>query len=684
MSLYEDLTEILTPYADKINQNTASLNDLRDDLDNLDVETDTTLSVDGKPADAKKTGDEISQIKADLGDISDEQNINLFDEFVANGYYTISSSAVVTRAGNGYARSSDKIPIDPTKKYVVSLQNYGAYDFAKVGVRTTNGETSASAGTITDTQLNENKALVLSFGENARLAGVTFSFYVDNTRITNAITLEEFMAMCPKLEEGEVPTPYTPPQTGARIAKDTIARESIASVESDVEDIKDASFDVYGFNMLGTCQNGRWTIADGGRQTRSGNDRIRNTDVITVKPATEYTFSVADYGRFLNLAFGCIQCDENGNLVGNGQSDTGFLKMDGNLTYTFVTPVNCHSIGISYAFSETETFVQYTGAVTVGEFEAMCPKLEEGNTATAYTEPQKGITTAKDAQARLDIDALKESAEKFAVLNRRTRRKGWLVSAHRGNCFYNHTKLATSSNTLAAVYQAFVNGADYVEIDARRTADDVFISSHDATITGYDTSGNSVTYTIAETNAADICALYLSNDSKYGKQYIPTTEQMLKLIYQMGGRANIDIKSGLDADALAVASLVRTCGMAGRVMYALNGASASAFTQIIGMDSEALFMGSLGYFQTINVKSLITDYSKRCYAFVNLVGGGADRIASMQAIKAYGINLCIASVGADAHEAMRSMYPEMVEYSYDYDWQAYEDEYVDSITPVVN
>lgn len=31
MSLYEDLTEILTPYADKINQNTASLNDLRDD-----------------------------------------------------------------------------------------------------------------------------------------------------------------------------------------------------------------------------------------------------------------------------------------------------------------------------------------------------------------------------------------------------------------------------------------------------------------------------------------------------------------------------------------------------------------------------------------------------------------------------------------------------------------------------
>lgn len=78
MSLYEDLTEILTPYADKINQNTASLDDLRDDLDNLDVETDKTLSVDGKPADAKTVGDELT----DLNKQTDSLNIAMFYGYV--------------------------------------------------------------------------------------------------------------------------------------------------------------------------------------------------------------------------------------------------------------------------------------------------------------------------------------------------------------------------------------------------------------------------------------------------------------------------------------------------------------------------------------------------------------------------------------------------------------------------
>lgn len=66
MSLYNDLTTVLTPYANKIKQNESDIGDIQDALEHLDVETDKTLSVDGKPADAKKTGDEITAIKEDL------------------------------------------------------------------------------------------------------------------------------------------------------------------------------------------------------------------------------------------------------------------------------------------------------------------------------------------------------------------------------------------------------------------------------------------------------------------------------------------------------------------------------------------------------------------------------------------------------------------------------------------
>ena len=40
-------------------------------IEDVEIETDTTLAISGAPADAKKVGDELSDIKADLGDLSD-------------------------------------------------------------------------------------------------------------------------------------------------------------------------------------------------------------------------------------------------------------------------------------------------------------------------------------------------------------------------------------------------------------------------------------------------------------------------------------------------------------------------------------------------------------------------------------------------------------------------------------
>ena len=64
MSLYNDLTTVLTPYANKIKQNESDIGDIQDTLEHLNVETDKTLSIDGKPADAKVVGDEIADLKS--------------------------------------------------------------------------------------------------------------------------------------------------------------------------------------------------------------------------------------------------------------------------------------------------------------------------------------------------------------------------------------------------------------------------------------------------------------------------------------------------------------------------------------------------------------------------------------------------------------------------------------------
>lgn len=74
MSLYSDLNEILTPYAQKIKDKAdKSMTYTKTEVDNLisevEVETDTTLDVPGAPADSAETGRQIGLLKADLEDV---------------------------------------------------------------------------------------------------------------------------------------------------------------------------------------------------------------------------------------------------------------------------------------------------------------------------------------------------------------------------------------------------------------------------------------------------------------------------------------------------------------------------------------------------------------------------------------------------------------------------------------
>lgn len=80
MSLYNDLTAVLTPYANKIKQNESDIDDIHDALEHLDVDTDKTLSIEGAPADAKVVGDAVNSFEDELSSkVRGAKGNNIFD-----------------------------------------------------------------------------------------------------------------------------------------------------------------------------------------------------------------------------------------------------------------------------------------------------------------------------------------------------------------------------------------------------------------------------------------------------------------------------------------------------------------------------------------------------------------------------------------------------------------------------
>ena len=74
MSLYSDLNDVLTPYAQRIKgkadkSTTYTKTEVDALISEVEVETDTTLEVSGAPADAAETGRQIGLINESLDDV---------------------------------------------------------------------------------------------------------------------------------------------------------------------------------------------------------------------------------------------------------------------------------------------------------------------------------------------------------------------------------------------------------------------------------------------------------------------------------------------------------------------------------------------------------------------------------------------------------------------------------------
>ena len=245
-------------------------------------------------------------------------------------------------------------------------------------------------------------------------------------------------------------------------------------------------------------------------------------------------------------------------------------------------------------------------------------------------------------------------------------KKSWITSAHRG-----FVEGALKENSLAAYYNAFLNGADMIETDARLSSDGVLIVNHDDTVKGFNDRGEPVTYVVAETPADVICSVILSSDEKWGVQRVPTLEQVLNLAYHTGLLVNIDLKNGLKI-AEAVAKAVLKCGMIGKVVYALNGSGMAGINAILAIDPDARFID-----RGADFAEAVKDFSergKRCFCYT------WDRCKDdIEAIRSLGCLLALISLDENNFKASIEHHPDMCEYLHTSDFKKIEEQYLSNI-----
>lgn len=245
-------------------------------------------------------------------------------------------------------------------------------------------------------------------------------------------------------------------------------------------------------------------------------------------------------------------------------------------------------------------------------------------------------------------------------------KKSWISSAHRG-----FVEGELKENCLAAFYNAYINGADMIETDARFTSDGILVANHNQTVKGFNDKGEEVTYVVAETPAEKICSLILSQDDVWGIQRVPTLEQVLNLAYHTGLHVNIDLKNRYEA-AEPVAKMVLKCGMIGRVVYALNGTGMKGIETIMAIDPDARFIDlGVGFARTVQN---FAERGKRCFCYTNDVSD-----ENVNAIRDYGCLLALISLDENNFESAIRQKPDMCEFLHTSDFKAIEENYLKKV-----
>ena len=245
--------------------------------------------------------------------------------------------------------------------------------------------------------------------------------------------------------------------------------------------------------------------------------------------------------------------------------------------------------------------------------------------------------------------------------NAKTLKVPFLKEQHRG-----WSSPTVHENTLPAFKRAWLNGADMIELDARLSADNVYICAHDATITV-----DGTTYTIANTNSDVLTNLTLSTDSVYGACKVPLTETILRFCAHAGMMCNLDCKS---INAQTIAELVNKCGMSGKVMYA--NLSTSDALDILNYDKHAMFLfnySNLSSWQTALANNKEVLERSWCWAYSN-----TNLASSIATARAVGVKFLIAGISS-YNATIFALQPDCFEFTEPTDCNAVCEQYLESL-----
>lgn len=161
------------------------------------------------------------------------------------------------------------------------------------------------------------------------------------------------------------------------------------------------------------------------------------------------------------------------------------------------------------------------------------------------------------------------------------KKRPWLNIAHQG------TAPNQYGNSIYSFNRSHEMGFDGVETDARLTADNVVVLSHDAEVTGTDAHGTQQTLRVINSTYEELAALTLFTID--GIDYhILKFDEFIRMAFNWNWIFKLDFKSQANTSECMVkcSEIVRNNGMIGRVIYLF---AESGVESILQNDPMAMF-----------------------------------------------------------------------------------------------